>query len=493
MYQGRLQYRGRRSIAFSLLGSAFLWVSLAGCAAHYPINPGEDSVVRQSQYQVKKMEQARSDEVFMVLCFSGGGTRAASMSYGVLEALQAVNLPARQTVQAQDRSTATKTLLDEVNVIMSVSGGSFTAAYYGLHGKDIFKSFREDFLLRDVQGALFWSVMNPFNWPRLASAQFDRSDLAQEYYDEILFKGATLGDMIKKEGPLVNILATDAIEGVSFSFVPQQFNLICSDYDRFPVSRAVTASSAFPGPFSPIVLKNYAGQCGYKVPEWVMKAVENPDLSSRVYWLASSLYLYTDSKAKPHIYLIDGGVADNLGVQAVIESVAGQGGIRSALEKSGLSNIGRVAFVVVDAQTRIRRGTIFGDIPGLGFVVDSSSTIMINRNNFNTMDLLRRYVSDWNAADVAAGRKPLDVYIVHLNFDALPDVKEREYFNDIPTALSLPAEQVDKLRDVAGRLLYSNQDFRRLVTDIGGNIPVKAGQPERAAVNDNKDEKTDGR
>jgi hypothetical protein len=87
----------------------------------------------------------------------------------------------------------------------------------------------------------------------------------------------------------------------------------------------------------------------------------------------------------------------------------------------------------------------------------------------------------------------LDVYIVHLNFDALPDVKEREYFNDIPTALSLPAEQVDKLRDVAGRLLYSNQDFRRLVTDIGGNIPVKTGQPERAAVNDNKNEKTDGR
>jgi NTE family protein len=258
--------------------------------------------------------------------------------------------------------------------------------------------------------------------------------------------------------------------------------LICSDYDRFPVSRAVTASSAFPGPFSPIVLKNYGGHCDYKVPNWVMKAVENPDLSSRVYWLASSLYIYTDSKAKPYIYLIDGGVADNLGVQAVIESVAGQGGIRSALEKSGLSNIGRVAFVIVDAQTRIQRGTIFGDIPGLGFVVDSSSTIMINRNNFNTLDLLRRYVRDWRAEDVAAGRTPLDVYVVHLNFDSLPDLKEREYFNGIPTALSLPAEQVDKLRDAAGRLLYGNQDFQRLVSDIGGNIPAKTHQPERAVA-----------
>ena len=210
------------------------------------------------------------------------------MSYGVLEALQAIDLPDRTTVQAQGRSSSKKTLLDEVNVIMSVSGGSFTAAYYGLHGKDIFKNFREDFLLRDVQGALFWRVMNPLNWPRMFSAQFDRSDLAQEYYDEILFKGATLGDMIRKEGPLVDILATDAIEGISFSFVPQHFNLICSDYDRFPVSRAVTASSAFPGPFSPIVLKNYAGQCNYKVPNWVIKAVEKPDLSAGFSPMASS-------------------------------------------------------------------------------------------------------------------------------------------------------------------------------------------------------------
>ena len=115
-------------------------------------------------------------------------------------------------------------------------------------------------------------------------------------------------------------------------------------------------------------------------------------------------------------------------------------------------------------------------------MVDSSSTIMINRNNFNTLDLLRRYVRDWSAEDVAAGRKPLDVYVVHLNFDSLPDLKEREYFNGIHTALSLPAEQVDKLRDVAGRLLYGNQDFKRLVNDIGGSVPVKTGQPESTAA-----------
>jgi len=453
---------------------------IVACTAHYPVYPKEGSVDPQLQYQVAaKLTKALSDEVLVVLCFSGGGTRAASLSYGVLEALQAIDLPARPT-QAQSQTPSKKTLLDEVKVIMSVSGGSFTAAYYGLHGKDIFKSFRKEFLLRDVQGDLFWRAMNPFNWPWIFAAQFGRSDFAQEYYDEILFKGATLGDMIRKEGPLINILSTDAIEGISFSFVPSQFNLLCSDYDRFPVSRAVTASSAFPGPFTPIVLKNYAGHCDYKVPEWVKKAVEKRDLSSRVYWMASSLYLYSDAIAKPYIYLIDGGISDNLGVRGLVESVAGQGGLRSVMAQSGLSGVRKVAFVIVDAQTRIQQEIMIGDIPGLGFVLGSSYTIMINRNNFDTVDLLQRYIQDWEKEDIAAGRKPLDVYIVHLSFDSLPDKKERDYFHGIHTTLSLPEEQVDRLRDVAVRLLYSNAEFRKLITDIGVNIPVKTGRPDQA-------------
>ena len=471
--------RGNDKNGFFLAGLAILFVFLSGCTAHYPVYPKEGSADQQLQYQLKKMKQVRSDKVFIVLCFSGGGIRAASMSYGVLEALQAVDLPTRPSRLVQGNNPAKKTLLDEVNVIMSVSGGSFTAAYYGLHGKDIFKNFRNEFLLRDVRGALFWRVMNPINWVLLASAQFDRSDLAQEYYDEVLFKGATLGDMIKREGPLINILATDAIGGISFEFVPSYFNLICSDYDHFPVSRAVTASSAFPGPFSPIVLKNYAGQCDYKTPEWVGKALSKADTSSRVYIRASAINLFTDAQTKPYIYLIDGGVSDNLGIRAVIESIAGLDGIRSSLTSSGLSNPNKIAFIIVDAQTHVQQGTLLGDIPGLGFVLDSSSSIMINRNNFDTMDLLRRYIQDWNADDIAAGRKPLDFYVVHLNFGSLPDKTEREYFNNIPT-LSLPAEQVDKLRDVAGRLLYTNEEFKRLVTDIGGNTPLKTNQPNQA-------------
>jgi len=286
--------------------------------------------------------------------------------------------------------------------------------------------------------------------------------------------------MIMKEGPLIIILATDAVEGISFSFEPNQFNLICTDYNHFPVARAVAASSAFPGLFTPIVLKNYAGQCDYRVPEWVKKAIEKRDISSRAYWMASWLNLYTDAKAKSYIYLTDGGISDNLGVRRLLDIVAGQGGLRGAMAQSGLSGVKKVAFLIVDAQTPVRQGAMVGDIPGMGFVLGSTYTIMINRNNFDTVDLLRRYVHDWRQEDIAAGRKPLDVYTIHLSFDSLPEKLERDYFHSVPTTFSLPEDQVDRLRDVAGRLLYSNDDFRKLVADVGGNIPAKTGQPDKA-------------
>ena len=61
-----------------------------------------------------------SDDIYLVLSFSGGGTRAAAFSYGILEALRDTNY---------DDTDPQNNLLSEVDLISSVSGGSFTAAY----------------------------------------------------------------------------------------------------------------------------------------------------------------------------------------------------------------------------------------------------------------------------------------------------------------------------------------------------------------------------
>jgi NTE family protein len=392
------------------------------------------------------------------------------MAYGTLEALKGVDL-LEMTASVPDGKAPT-TMLDQVSLITAVSGGSFTAAYYGLHGEGIFRDFRERFLLRDVQGDLTGKFLNPFNWPRIWSPMFGRSDLAQEYYDEILFSGAKLTALTQPRKPLIIIQATDVVDGIVFPFVPETFDWICSDLRQFPVSRAVAASSAFPGILSPVVLKNYAGTCNTPIPAWVSDALTAPDPASRVYHMAVRANAFLDPNKKPYVYLADGGISDNLGLRMIIDGVASRGGLRDILGASELQKLRRIAFIVVDAETQDRPAwSILGQVPGIGAVLGVSSTVMVNKYNFETTDLLRRTVREWQNED-DPNAPPLDFYLIHMTFSALPEQAERDYFHGIPTTFSLTADQVDRLRETAARLLYASHDFQRLVADMGGRIPT---------------------
>jgi NTE family protein len=97
---------------------------LAGCA-HAPLNrPLLSASALAAPQPGPGSQDAGDSDVMVALFFSGGGTRAASLSYGVLKELAdtRVNTPTRSY-----------RLLDKVRAISAVSGGSFTAAYYCLY------------------------------------------------------------------------------------------------------------------------------------------------------------------------------------------------------------------------------------------------------------------------------------------------------------------------------------------------------------------------
>ncbi len=59
-----------------------------------------------------------------------------------------------------------------------------------------------------------------------------------------------------------------------------------------------------------------------------------------------------------------------------------------------------------------------------------------------------------------------------MSFDAIADPKERDYFMNLPTSFVLQPEEVDRLREVAGRVLRQSPEFQQIVREMGGT-PVK--------------------
>ena len=168
-----------------VLSSSLLAVLLLDGCATRPVNPPITHVDADRGYMFQtRQEHFKDPENLVILAFSGGGTRAAAFSYGVLEFLRRT-----EVVGPKGRKGR---LLDAVDVITGVSGGSFTALAYGLYGDKLFDDYEQRFLKRDVQGQLISRALKPANWGKLSSKAWGRSELAADVYDEILFNGATL-------------------------------------------------------------------------------------------------------------------------------------------------------------------------------------------------------------------------------------------------------------------------------------------------------------
>jgi len=442
-----------------------------GCA-HYPLNQPLKLADPQSGYRAKNMgTPGNSENLLLYLTFSGGGTRAAALSYGVLEELRKTEV----VIEGRKRR-----LLDEVDGISSVSGGSFTAGYYGLFGERIFGDFEAKFLKKNVEGALARrTFLNPVNWFRFSSDTFDRSDLAAEYYDKQVFEGGTFGDMAARKGPMIMMNATDMTHGIRVGFNQDAFDLICSDLSPFPVARAAAASSAVPILLSPISLRNYAAACGSEAAELVRKDLESGALSERQRFLANHVAPLLDSQEKPYIHLVDGGVSDNLGLRAIIDRVLLKGSVWETIQGTPAEEVRKVLFIVVNAETQPDTTWDRSEaMPSMSAMMSAYGSIAIERYNEETLALIKEDAESW-AEEIrdqrckggAVSAEPgscgdIQFYVVEVKFDALEDETERMYFKRLPTSFSLESEQVDQLREVAHRLLVQSEEFQRFLGDL---------------------------
>jgi NTE family protein len=143
-------------------------LALAGCATR-PVNPPITQVDLDTGYRLlKRQPHFKDPDTLVVLAFSGGGTRAAAFSYGVLEYLRRTEI-----VRASGEKVR---LIDSVAVITGVSGGSFTALAYGLYGEKLFGIRTAPW--RDV-GEITARFLNPAYWV-ICGRNWGRSEMAAD-------------------------------------------------------------------------------------------------------------------------------------------------------------------------------------------------------------------------------------------------------------------------------------------------------------------------
>lgn len=203
------------------------------------------------------------------LALSGGGFRAAAFHLGVLRKLEALGL------------------LDKIDLISCVSGGSIAGAWLALRwaqpdrldGLETYLVTRSVAVSSFIRGAL-----DPFH---------SRLEVLADTYDADLFHGKSLGSLANC--PRLYLNATNLVTGNAFSFVAGgggpaemgEWELGFRPASHFLLSRAVAASSAFPPVFPPLRL-------------------------DRVQYAPSA------PSGIDYLTLTDGGVYDNMGVNPTL-------------------------------------------------------------------------------------------------------------------------------------------------------------------------------
>ena len=270
------------------------------------------------------------------LALSGGGFRATLFGLGSLWRLNELGL-----LQSLDRITG-------------VSGGSILAGFLGYKWRflrfsgGVAENFSEQIVI-PLRRFCSQTIDIPAGIGGLLTPFRSTGDFLTSRYDKDLFNKATLRDLpigpggaIPPTGPDFVIYATNMQTGRSFRFTQEyiaDYYLGLNTKTVVSLAKAVAASSAFPPVFSPIKLQT-------NPDDWSGGALQHDDLA--------------DLQRK--LVLTDGGVYDNMGLEALIGKVnivlVSDAGAPFEVDISPggnyMSQLGRVRDILID-QTRALR------------------------------------------------------------------------------------------------------------------------------------------
>jgi NTE family protein len=457
----------------------------AGCA--YPTRNQPATVIDEGYgYRWNNLDPSGLEDTLVIVTASGGGTRATALALSVLRGLDAIALGNGET------------LADEVDLISSVSGGSVTAGYFALTGPQGFDTLEHDFVRKNGMTPLILGLINPVGIARFSTPGEERIDLLIDYLNKQLFHDVTYQALVdRRKRPFLLLNAADMVEGIPFPFTQRKMDLLCSDLSSFPLATAVAASAAFPVALSPVTLTNYS-RCPAQEgrtwpPAWVEANIDDPGTpEGESLWYdnpqratlgraenAYALGKDGGTQAKLFIHLLDGGIADNLGIFEPFRMLVTRDTQPSFLGQIDTGAIKKLVFVSINARSFApsdldqQQAT-----PGFVDMLLASIDAPIDRATAGTAAQLRTLLFD-EFRQLALGDPAKEARfralaentaLISIDFDAIVDGDCRRKYHSIPTSWSLEKKQVDAVFQIGQALLAGDPEFAHLLSLTGGTV-----------------------
>ncbi len=316
-------------------------------------------------YEKSSLAKSSEPKQIVMMCISGGGSRSAYFAAATLH-----NLYKYYKLGSEKRS-----ILEDLEYLSTVSGGSVAGSYYCLHSPENFKEkemekFFQEFKNRmkeDIESQIWGRLLSPCEWGEIALTGKTRTHLLAEVLDKLLGpkkdgQPYSIHDLyeLRKSGKKIPILLLNATvlnnkkkmvfsEYPSYAFdefgtksnwldlslqryfeerpgkVEQHspsriIGLDTLGYDRkkFPLALGVASSAAFPVGFDPL-----------RFPSFL------PTID-------------TEIGSTPYVWRItDGGVYDNFGLNTLLQLISGK------YQKEEVEGIDRVILLMIDGEKPI--------------------------------------------------------------------------------------------------------------------------------------------
>lgn len=496
---------------------AFLTCSLltASCTASTRGIPEAENIAPTAGYRAELLGRAPGLQPalpgrYVILAFSGGGTRATALAQGVLREMGATPAPGRPSMS----------LLDGVDMVSSTSGGSVAASNFVLWGPQGYGRLHEPggFLGHDGIADLIGGVLNPLNVVNYAVTSASRIEALPDMFRRTVLGDATFGTLrnaASRRPPLLVLNSSDMATGQRFSFTQDQLDRICIDLMDVSLADATAASAAFPVALTPLPLP-VRSPCraqqrpeaadimlGFRLQAGLGATAEGiPGCGAsqssrqgvlfrtfpqdRAQGLRQWHLLNLDPCGRPlpearrvhFVHLQDGGTSDNLALSAPLEAITGFGADSRVGAALAIGDVREVVIVSVNARSQgpvsIGRrtetpGVVSGILASINTPIDGRSGGLLAELGAVDGVLRARFAPAGESQPVprghnrgAARRLVPSVRVLGVDFEKIADTDCRAAFQAIATSWTLHRNETDALQEMASAMLRADGKYLEL-------------------------------